>query len=274
VRIEVGEDVVGHRAACAKLRAMTGTAGPRWYVISLRPRGAHAPLRRAAHAAGHGFVALSPWRIAMRDDDATRAALLDALGAGLVVFSSPAAVAAARRLVTLPVHLRALAVGAGTAAALRRAGVARVAHPARMDSEGLLDLPELADVRGRAVGLVTAPGGRDAIAPALVARGARVRRADVYTREPMAPAPRALVQLRTLAAGGARLAIAASSADALRRVDATLGPVLSIDLRRARVLAGSARIARGARDLGYGDVVAAEGPRPRQLIAALNGNAD
>ena len=249
---------------------MTGTAGPRWYVISLRPRGAHASLRHAARAAGHGFVALSPWRIAMRDDDATRAALRDALGADLVVFTSPTAVAAARRIAPLPARLPALGVGAGTAAALRRAGVARVEHPARMDSDGLLALPALGDVRGRAIGLVTAPGGRDAIGPALIARGARMRRADVYAREAVAPSPRALARLDALAQAGTPLAIAASSVEALRRIDASLDSEMRVSLRRARVLAASPRIADAARALGYGDIVAADGPRPAQLVAALN----
>ncbi|MFX9532994.1 uroporphyrinogen-III synthase, partial [Acinetobacter baumannii] len=77
-----------------------------------------------------------------------------------------------------------------------RAGLEPVAVPERMDSEGLLALPELRDVRGIAVGLVTAPGGRDAIAPALRARGAQVRRADVYRRLPLPPSPRTLARLR------------------------------------------------------------------------------
>jgi uroporphyrinogen-III synthase len=265
VRIEVGEDVVGHAGSCAKLRAMQNSAGPRWYVISLRPRGAHAPLRRAARRAGHGFIALSPWRIVPRADAATRAALGDALQAPMPVFTSPAAVAAARALATLPP--RVIAVGAGTAAALRRAGVATVVHPARMDSDGLLALPELADVAGRDVGRVTAPGGRDAIGPALRERGARVLRADVYTREAVAPSARALAGLAVL---DAPLAIAASSAEALRRLHASIDAPLRERLGKARVLAASPRVADAARDLGHADVRIADGPRPAHLIAALN----
>lgn len=249
---------------------MQSAGGPRWYVISLRPRGAHAPLRRAAKAAGHGVVALSPWRIALRDDAATRGALQVALAARATVFTSPAAVAAAHALAPWPPALHAVAVGAGTAAALRRAGVRGVDHPARMDSEGLLALPVLADVDGVDIGLVTAPGGRGLIAPALRERGARVHRADVYAREPVAPSPRALA---TIARLDARLAIAASSAEALQRtLDAVRGPVRE-RLLGARVLAASARVAALARSLGFADVVAAAGPRPAQLVAAL-GAAD
>ncbi|MEG3193171.1 uroporphyrinogen-III synthase, partial [Lysobacter sp. D1-1-M9] len=50
-------------------------SSPEWYVISLRPRGQHDGLRRAAARHGAGLIALSPWRLQARDDDATRAML-------------------------------------------------------------------------------------------------------------------------------------------------------------------------------------------------------
>src|SRR5690606_25631923 len=130
------------------------------YVISLRPVGGHAPMRRAAAARGARVLALSPWRIDVRDDAPTRAALTTALEADVVLFTSPAAVRAAAALQRLRAGTGQawLAVGAGTAAALRRAGIDQVAAPARMDSEGLLSLPALAQVSGRSVGMVTAPG--------------------------------------------------------------------------------------------------------------------
>lgn len=241
--------------------------GPRWYVISLRPRGQHQRLRDVAKRAGHGFIALSPVRIVVRDDDASRAALREALAADAIVFTSPNAVAAAKASTPLPPQARAIAVGDGTAAALRRAGVDAVLRPARMDSEGLLELPLLAQVRNRRIGLVTAPGGRDRIAPTLQARGARVLRADVYERVPCG-LPRA--GLRALRGATGRLAIALSSGEALDHAVTQLEPADLDRLRRARVLAASDRLAEHARRLGFTDVVRAEGPRPAQLVAALN----
>ncbi|GAB2504346.1 uroporphyrinogen-III synthase [Lysobacter humi (ex Lee et al. 2017)] len=244
------------------------STGPRWYVISLRPRGGHAALREAARRRGHGFLALSVSRIVARGDATARAALADALAAEVVVFTSPAAVRAAASLQPLDAVPQALAIGAGTARALRRAGVARVLHPARMDSDGLLALPVLDDVDGRAVGLVTAPGGRDAIAPSLVARGARVRRADVYERAPCAPPATALRQLDAL---GARAAIALSSGEALDALLACMEPPRAQALRRARIVAASDRLAALAQARGFVDVVRAAGPRPAQLVAAVAG---
>lgn len=235
-------------------------------MISLRPRGGHAALREAAHRHGHGFLALSVTRIAARDDAQTRAALAAALAADAVVFTSPAAVRAAAALQPLAGSLQALAIGTGTARALRRAGSTHVLHPARMDSDGLLALPVLADIDGRAVGLVTAPGGRDALAPALIARGARVRRADVYARVACAPSAAALRQLDALRG---RAVIALSSGEALDGLLACMEPARARALRGARVVAASDRLVAHAQALGFTDVVRAAGPRPAQLVAAV-----
>lgn len=236
-------------------------------MISLRPSGAHAPVRRAAARAGAGLVALSPWRLSTRDDDATRARLADALAAPRVLFTSPAAVAAAARL--QPLHARGtqawFAVGAGTAAALRRHGVERVQAPARMDSEGLLALPGLARLDGDALGLVTAPGGRGVLQPALEARGARVVRADVYERRPRPLSPRALAALRALP-GPAVLLL--SSEEALRLVLAGLPEDLARRLRAVPVAAASGRLATCATAQGFEPVVTAASARPVDLVAA------
>ncbi|MCA0393023.1 MAG: uroporphyrinogen-III synthase [Proteobacteria bacterium] len=228
------------------------------YVISLRPVGGHAPLRRAAATLGARTLALSPWRIAPRDDAETRRALRDALRADTVVFTSPAAVRATSALQALrPRRGQAwLAVGAG---------IDDVQAPARMDSEGLLDLPALRDVRGRTIALVTAPGGRGVIAQALQARGATLQRADVYARVPVSPAAAAVARLRTL--GSTPLLLALSSGEALLGVLAALPSDAATRLRGARVLAASERLATLARDHGFGDVVVAADARPRSLLA-------
>lgn len=240
---------------------------PEWTLISLRPRGQHAPLRRAAQAAGAQVLALSPWALQVRDDAGSRAALARALGADRVVFSSPAAVHAAARLQPLGGAHRGhwLAVGAGTAAALCAHGAGTVLAPARMDSEGLLALPELADLRGLQAGLVTAPGGRGIIAATLAARGATLHRADVYQRLPLALPPRTLQRLRRTATPWV---LALSSGEALSLLLAQLPADLQPRLRQARVVAASARLAEQAGQAGFHRVHLAEGALPRQLVQA------
>ncbi|WP_354503059.1 uroporphyrinogen-III synthase [Lysobacter sp. OAE881] len=239
-------------------------------MISLRARGEHAPMRAAAASAGAGLIAISPWRLHLRDDADTRERLREALAAPRVVVTSPVAVRAARRLQPLRAlpGQRWFAVGEGTAIALRRAGVADVEAPRRMDSEGLLSLPGLAELTGQTVGFVTAPGGRGVLVPALEARGARVIRADVYERIAVALSPRSLSRLAELDAP-AKLAL--SSAEALQLVVDALPEPLLERLRRAQVIAASERLADIARTHGFTDVVIARSARPADLVAAAAG---
>lgn len=239
-------------------------------VVSLRPVGDHAAMRRAARDLR--VVALSPWRIAVRDDADTRRALRDALAADQIIATSPAAVRAAARLAPLRARRGQAwyAIGTATAAALGRAGVDEVHAPERMDSEGLLALPSLQVLAGRRIGLLTAPGGRDRLAPALAARGAQVLRADVYARVPTTPGAAVLARLRAI---DGPLVLPVSSGEALQRILAAVPEDVAARLRAARVIAASARLAALARDAGCGDVRVAAGPRPAQLLAAAAGQS-
>jgi uroporphyrinogen-III synthase len=237
-------------------------------VISLRPRGEHAPLRRAAARAGAGFIALSPWQLQLRDDDRTRESLRLALHAPRIVVTSPTAVRAARSLHG-PLHTRQdqrwFAVGSGTAAALRRAGVTAVESPSRMDSEGLLALQGLQDLSGVELGFISAPGGRGVLVPALQARGAQVLRVDVYERVAIAPSPRSVNQLLALTAP---TVIALSSGEALETILTALPAPARDRLMQSRVVAASERLAGLARQLGFAGVGVAASARPLDLLAA------
>ena len=241
---------------------------PGWYVISLRPQGEHAPMRRAAATQGARVIALSPWRLQLRDDDEARHDLQRALAAQRVLFTSPAAVRAALRLQAFEPRpgQHWIAVGSGTGKALTRAGIAGVVTPTRMDSEGLLALPCLQDLVGQTVALVTAPQGRDLLANTLRERGAKLLRADVYARIPVPLSATALNRLNTL---DAPAGLALSSGAALERALALLPPELVQQLQAMPVAAASPRLLQAAREAGFNRVELAAGPLPRQLLAAL-----
>ena len=237
------------------------------YVISLRPVGGHGGIRRIAAKHGARVLALSPWKLVFRDDATTRATLRAALAARRVVVTSPAAVRAA--LALQPLRMRRaqqwFAVGSGTAAALRRAGITGVAAPARMDSEGLLALAGLREMHGGDIGMLTAPGGRGRIVPVLQRRGARVIRADVYARVPVVPSARAIATLLTLSAPAWLLL---SSGEALLHLLGTLPGDAIVALCKARVVAASPRLAELAREQGFATVVVADNARPGALLDA------
>ncbi|QOY62833.1 uroporphyrinogen-III synthase [Lysobacter sp. H21R4] len=240
---------------------------PAWYVISLRPRGGNASLRRAAARHGAGLLALAPWKLETIDSAESRAALDRALAADRLMFTSPQAARSAATLCALRARAGQdwFAVGAGTAAALRRAGIPVVASPARMDSEGLLALPGLQQLQGSTIGLVTAPGGRGTLPPALAARGAEVIRANVYRRVPVLPPPRALAAVRDL---DAPAVLAVSSGEALQLALQSLpAPVLE-RLLGLPVVAASERLVQLARASGFSDCRPARSARPADMAEA------
>ena len=243
-------------------------------LISLRPVGGHDALRRVASRDGGQLLAMSPWRILEQDDADTRRPLREALAAQCVVFTSPAAVRAAARLQRLKAKRTQhfFGVGEGTRRALQRAGIADAQSPTRMDSEGLLALPEIARMRRDDVlGLVTAPGGRGEIARRLQARGVRVLRADVYARGPVSISKAGWQRLQqALDDAASPLYLALSSGDALTEWLAQLPPAMAKPLRDVTVVAASERLAALAREQGFRRIKIAASARPQDLVAAIN----
>lgn len=245
--------------------AMPAPANAPTTLISLRPAGEHAGLRRAAARRGMALIAVSPWRLQPCADAASVQALRDALQAQVVVFTSPAAARHAAALSPLqrPAGSQWLAVGEGTAGALRAVGVAEVLQPERMDSEGLLAMPALSGPGP--VGLVTAPGGRGMLAAELARRGVAVQRADVYARVPLTLPAALLARLQALPG---RSVLALSSGEALRQVMVQLPASVAARWRANPVVAASDRLVALARESGFVRVQRADGPMPAQLVDA------
>jgi len=243
----------------------TATISTLW---SLRPAGEHAALRRVAQGAGFRLRVLPLQRLVARPDAARLAV---ALAAPIRLYTSPAAVRFAAMQAGGDLHRPGmdLAVGSGTAAALRRAGVADVRSPARMDSEGVLAMAELQSVGGLALGVITAPGGRGLLVPALRERGAEVRVAEVYQRADLQGGARRLAAF----ADDPGAVLVASSAEAFGRLEALVPEASSVRGRALRlrpVVVSSPRLAALADHAGFVRVVVAEGPTPAALIAAAS----
>jgi uroporphyrinogen-III synthase len=232
-------------------------------IVVTRPVGTGAPLARAARAAG-GDVLLVPG-LRLRPCAAPVRGV--ARASDLWVFTSPAAVRFAFAAGLRPPRRRvaAIAVGEGTRAALARFGLAAYAPSGRGDSESLLALPVLADVRGRHVALFGAAGGRDVIAPGLRARGAVVEAVHVYERA----APRLTRRhFEAIAGAGDPLIMLVSSGEVLGNLVALL-PVAALErLRHAHLVASSARVAALARASGFADASVADSALPCDLLAA------
>ncbi|SHM40972.1 uroporphyrinogen-III synthase [Rhodanobacter sp. OK091] len=235
-------------------------------VVITRPAGTATALARRVRALG-GVPLLLPG-LALRgavDESVARAGLHTALRDELLVFTSPAAVRHAAALAPLQTVATVLAVGRGTARALRRYGVDAPLAPSRQDSEGLLEHPALQDLRGCRVALIGAPGGRGVLRDQLAARGAQLRELHVYRRVLPRLTRRhvdALQQLPT----SARVLL--SSAEALQNLQQLLPPPAWARLCAATMVVSSERLVAIACAAGFNRVVLAASALSADMLDA------
>lgn len=238
------------------------------HVAITRPAGTGAPFVRRVRALG-GIPILLPG-LSLRppaEAPAARAALRDALAGDIVIFTSPAAVRFARRLLPLRGAAQALAPGRGTRAELVRAGCAGAIAPSRQDSEGILALPALQAIRGLRVAIVGAAGGRGVLAPELSARGASVTPVHVYRRTPARLGPR---HARALLEGAAApLYALVSSGEALANILARLPADARRVLLAGTAVVSSARLAGAADAAGFARTLTARSAAADELLGRL-----
>ncbi|WP_266170388.1 uroporphyrinogen-III synthase [Dyella subtropica] len=241
----------------------TNSLGGRIVVIT-RPAGTASSLARQVRARGGVPLSLPGLSLRGADDPLTmRAALAEALRDEVLVFTSPAAVRFAARLHPLRTAATVLAVGQGTARALRRLGIAALA-PARQDSEGLLEHPMLANLQGRRVALIGAPGGRGVLREQLAARGAQLRELHVYRRVAPRLLRRHVAAVEQLPASAMVLL---SSADALDNLRKQLRPEALNRFFAATAITSSERLAEAARGAGFKQVRIAASALSADLLA-------
>lgn len=235
-------------------------------MVITRPSGTAAPMVRRVRAMGGRPLLLPGLSLrAVEDAERVRVDLRQALDDELLVFTSPAAVRHAARLVPLCTTAAVLAVGRGTAQALQAQGIDAPLAPSRQNSEGLLDLPELKDLHGRRVALIGAPGGRGVLREQLVARGADLRELHVYRRLPPRLDRRHFDALHALPAS-ARVLL--SSAEALHNLHQGLPATAWARLCAAVAVASSERLALAASQAGFRRIVQASSALSEDLLQA------
>ncbi len=146
-----------------------------------------------------------------------------------------------------PRDLVAFAPGAATAEALHAVGLSEVrVPPERQDSEGLLDLPEFLEPRGKRVLVLRGDGGRELLGDTLRERGAMVDHVTCYRRgRPKDPA--GLAQ----AFGAGRIdAVTVTSSEGLDNLWSIVDDVTRARWAAMPTFAPHARIASRARALG------------------------
>jgi uroporphyrinogen-III synthase len=241
-------------------------------VVITRPAaqaGRFLELARAAGAACIPYPTLQIERIAL--DDGTRARL-QGRAWDWAVFTSANAVESALAQCPAPLATRHAAVGRATARALEQHGAKVDVRPESANSEGLLELPEFAELAGRSVLLVKGSGGRELLRDALSARGADVLELEVYRRSVTSPTEAATAQLRLALSSAGPLVVAVTSAEVLQSLLEHVAADDGVRLRRRTLLVPGPRVAATAASLGWtGPVVAAASAEDAAMFAALEG---
>jgi uroporphyrinogen-III synthase len=165
-----------------------------------------------------------------------------------------------------PAHLVALAPGPGTATALAAVGVGQVRIPATtMDSEGLLALPELADVAGKRIVIYRGSGGRELLGKTLSTRGAQVDYVECYRRA------KPHGDFKTMAAAwraGEIDALTLTSSEGLDNLWEIFDDMTRSSMAATPTFVPHPRIAERARTLGFGQVTVTA-PTDAGLFASL-----
>jgi uroporphyrinogen-III synthase len=177
----------------------------------------------------------------------------------MVVFVSPSAVRHGSRWVGA--GRKTLAVGAGTAHEIRKYGQEVIFPASGADSEGLLELPELAQLSGQQVLIVRGQGGRSLLGDTLRERGARVEYAECYRRV------RPRVDAAPLLAAWVD-AVTVNSGEALQNLVALLGAEGQQRLRDTPLFVPHRRVAQQAESAGLRKVLIA-GPGDDEMIERL-----
>jgi uroporphyrinogen-III synthase len=240
-------------------------------IVITRPAGQNERLAEMIRAAGGEPIVFPVIEILDLADTRALVAAADRLdGYQLAVFVSPNAVDKAMNVIRArrewPQHVRAATIGRASERALARHGVTAVIAPTgRFDSEALLELPALADVRGWRVVIYRGDGGRELLGDTLIERGATVDYVECYRRaRPEADAGPLLERW----ARGEIDAVTVSSSEGLRNLCDLLGPPGQAWLKRTPLFAPHARIAENARALGCERVIET-GPADEGIFAGL-----
>jgi len=206
--------------------------------------------------------------VAAPDAQQVRSDLASACQGDMLIFVSANAVQHAFALLpdSLPADLIIASVGRATAGKLTEYGLDPDLLPRDgYNSEGLLALNELQDMRGKRVTIVRGNGGRSKLKDALEQRGARIAYAEVYQR---------LLPKRNpanLLAGWHRMidVVTVTSNESLDNLFTMLGREGQSRLESTPLMVISERMARHAEALGCQQIYVADDASDKAILAEL-----
>lgn len=193
--------------------------------------------------------------------------LFSSIPAKIVIFVSVAAVHHANIIWPLVnwTNCKILAVGAATREALAALTEVEILCPEQQNSEGLLALPALAQVRDQQIIIVRGNGGRELLKKSLLQRGAKVHYIESYQRVWHAFSPDIGAHWQTAQIN----CIVITSQAILQRINQLIVPFDGYWKNTCLWIVASARIADSAKALGLQHVVNAGGANDKAIVNAI-----
>jgi len=222
-------------------------------VVVTRPAHQAEHLCQLIEQAGGRAIPFPTIAIAPPEDKAALAAQLTHLkDFDLAIFISANAVSHCHRLLKggLPTGLKLVVVGKATARQLHTSFSRQpdIVPTSGFNSEALLALPELQQVRGKRIIILRGEGGRTLLGDCLGERGAEVDYANLYRRvQPQVDN----TSIERLVQHAAADIIVATSGEGLENLFAMLGETYRVWLCRLPLLVVNQRLYERARQLGF-----------------------
>lgn len=237
-----------------------------WTVLSLRPHGQHAVAHCSSKLRGAKFLTCSSMEIeAIKNDES----LKNALACEHIIVTSPAAArfASQSSVFTAAQKPHWFTLGEGTASVLRKIGITNISIPSEgSNSESLLAMTELQNLHGKTIGLITAPGGRGLIEPALIDRGAWVQVAFMYQRKVI---PIAAEEIKSIANLRKPFAVLCSSHEVFNSFWQQLSAELKEKMQSGLWIVSSARLQTLLHQSGVLNSTISASPRPDAMLEHL-----
>ena len=237
-----------------------------WTVLSLRPHGQHAAAHCASKLRGAKFLACSSMKLeAIKNDES----LKSALACDHIIVTSPAAARFAGQspVFTATQKSHWFALGEGSAAVLKKIGISNISMPSEgSNSESLLAMPALQNLQGKTIGLITAPGGRGIIEPALIDRGALVQVAFMYQRKII---PIAAEEIEAIANLHKPFAVLCSSHEIFNSFWQQLNTELKEKMQSGLWIVSSARLQSLLQHAGVLNTTISASPQPDAMLEHL-----
>lgn len=179
----------------------------------------------------------------------------------------------------LPVGIEWLAIGRQTAAQLNTLGITATQSPEGYDSEALLSLPQLQQIKTDKILIMRGNGGREILAEQLNQRGAKVDYADLYRRTAPHYTSEQISSIISNTSNNSAetaplAAILITSGEALKNLAQLITDHNLTSLLHTTLVVPSERVARIAAELGYTRVITASGPDNQAMAETVLSTID